>query len=278
MDAHSAKNRHSLTEDNLSLKIPETPAIPVYNNASTGPHPLQSGAELQASMEAGGCPPQLFEILVQHHAKLEQSAKIRQRALGEARKGNSLTAIALFSHLIAVNPDSATDYNNRGLVYFQNGQFDQAIADYNRAIELNPALDRVYNNRANYYAHHGQLADAILDYETAIDLNPHNVRAWINQGITFREMGEYERAVHCFEVALSFRVLEGHIYAERGRTHHLSGDWNCAIADYYQALQVLPHSCEVTNRRSCRLRQQTVDWLDELLTPLGVPGQAEPSL
>lgn len=277
MDAHSAKNRHSLTENSLFLKLPESPIIPVYGQASSQLEPIQTEDGPAASPEAS-CPAQLFEILAKHHAKLEESSKVRQRALEEARKGNSLTAIALFSHLIAVNPDSATDYNNRGLVYFQNSQFEQALADYNQAIELNPALDRVYNNRANYYAHHGQLAEAILDYETAIDLNPHNVRAWINQGITFREMGEYERAIHCFEVALNFRTLEGHIYAERGRTHHLTGDWNCAVADYYQALQILPRACETQNRRACRLRLQTIDWLDELLAPLGIPGQAEPSL
>ncbi|MGB3614235.1 MAG: tetratricopeptide repeat protein [Elainellaceae cyanobacterium] len=276
MDAHSARNRHSLTEDNLFLKLSEAPILPVFSNEPSTAD--LDEADIKAAVDASGCPAQLSDILVQHHIKLEQSSKIRQRALNEARKGNNLTAIALFSHLIAVNPDSATDYNNRGLVYFQSSQLDQAIADYNRAIELNPVLDRVYNNRANYYAHQGQLTEAILDYETAIDLNPHNVRAWINQGITFREMGHYKRAIHCFEVALNFRMLEGHIYAERGRTHHLTGDWNCAVTDYYQALQQLPLSCETINRRSCRLRLQTIAWLDELLTPLGVPGQAESSL
>ncbi|MGF1534983.1 MAG: tetratricopeptide repeat protein [Elainellaceae cyanobacterium] len=219
----------------------------------------------------------MSEILVQHEARLEQSSRTRQRALEEARKGNNITAIALFTHLIAVNPNSATDYNNRGLVYFQSSLMEQAIADYNKAIELNPLLDRVYNNRANYYAHRGQLTEAIHDYETAIDLNPHNVRAWINQGITFREMQHYDQALHCFEVALNFRTLEGHIYAERGRTRHLHGDWNCAVADYYQALQHLPLSCETLNRRSCRLRLQVISWLDELLTPLGIPGRSEAS-
>jgi len=276
MDAHSAKNRHSLTEENLFLKVSEAPVLPVFSNEPSAND--LGNADFDAASNGSGYPTQLSDILVQHHLKLEQSSKIRQRALEEARRGNNLTAIALFTHLITVNPDSATDHNNRGLVYFQSRQLAQAIADYDRAIELNPMLDRVYNNRANYYAHQGQLAEAILDYETAIDLNPHNVRAWINQGITFREMGHYKRAIHCFEVALSFRVLEGHIYAERGRTHHLTGDWNCAVADYYYALQQLPLSCETTNRRSCRLRLQTIAWLDELLMPLGVPGQAESSL
>ncbi len=272
MDAHSARNRHALTENTLFLTTPEALTLPVFPEDAQATS--SSSDAPKAAVDPEGCPAQLLEILIQHEAKLEQSSRIRQRALDEARKGNNITAIALFTHLIALNPSSATDYNNRGLVYFQSNQPEQAIADYNQAIELNPLLDRVYNNRANYYAHQGRLSEAILDYETAIDLNPHNVRAWINQGITFREMHQYERALHCFEVALSFRLLEGHIYAERGRTYHLDGDWNCAVADYYQALQQLPLSYETANRRSCRLRLQVVSWLDELLTPLGVPSHA----
>ncbi|MGF1512575.1 MAG: tetratricopeptide repeat protein [Elainellaceae cyanobacterium] len=273
MDAHSAKNRHSLAESILFLNTPEAPKLPVFPYDVEAAEP---GAALsETAFDVDDCSTQMSKILVEHEAKLEQSARIRQRALEEARKGNNITAIALFTHLIGITPNSATDYNNRGLVYFQSNLLDQAIADYNRAIELNPQLDRVYNNRANYYAHQGQLEEAILDYETAIDLNPHNARAWINQGITFREMGHYSRALHCFEVALNFRLLEGHIYAERGRTHHLSGDWNCAVSDYYTALQQLPLSCETINRRSGRLRLQVISWLDGLLTPLGIPSRAE---
>lgn len=198
----------------------------------------------------------------------EQNFRLRQQALSEAQRGNHAGAIALFSQLIAQNPDNANDYSNRGLVYFQNGQSEAAFADYNRAIDLNPRLDSAYNNRANYYAAQGQFLEAILDYDVALDLNPMNVRAWINQGITFRELEMYDRAIESFELALCLRKLEGHVYAERGRTHHLRGDWNCAVADYQRALAELP----VTNRSprdpSVRLYHQVEAWIEELLRPL----------
>ncbi|MEB3356414.1 MAG: tetratricopeptide repeat protein [Synechococcales bacterium] len=216
------------------------------------------------SIGQGGAPPS--QVPSQGR---ELQANLRQQALAEARHGNHADAIALFSKLLEQNPHSATDYNNRGLVYFQCRQLEQAIADYNRAIELNPNLDSVYNNRANYYAHQGQLLQAILDYDAAIDLNPQNVRAWINQGITFRDLQMHDRALECFDAALNFGRLEGHIYAERGRTYHLRGDWNCAIADYYRAMNSLPTVEDPGNARSMRLRQQVGGWLNELLSPLG---------
>ena len=195
---------------------------------------------------------------------------LRRTALAEAKAGNYDASIALFDQLLQQNPLSATDYNNRGLVYFRNKQHSEALDDFNMAIDLNPDLDSVYNNRANYYAHHGHLLEAILDYDRAIELNPFNVRAWINQGITFRDMEMYDRAIECFDSALNFSRLEEHVYVERGRTYHLRGDWNCAIADYQRAQVCFYSSTEPLSRRSLRLLAQVECWMDELLLPLGI--------
>lgn len=196
-----------------------------------------------------------------------QAQYLRQEALSQAQQGHFDVAVALFSELLERHPDSASDYSNRGLVYFQSGQLDAAIEDYNRAIELNPQLDSAYNNRANYYAAQGQFLEAILDYDVALDLNPANVRVWINQGITFRELEMYDRALESFELALCLGRLEGHIYAERGRTYHLRGDWNCAVGDYQRAIEKLPAVGERAHDPSLRLRHQVESWMGELLHP-----------
>lgn len=198
----------------------------------------------------------------------DQAILLRRHALSAAQRGDYDTAIALYSQVIEVNPESANDYNNRGLVYFHTGQPEKALADYNRALELSPQLDSVYNNRANYFAAQGQYIDAILDYDTAIDLNPNNIRAWINQGITFRDLEMYERAVENFELALCLNgTLDGHIYAERGRTYHLWGDWNCAVTDYQRAIAYLAPE-ETSTPQATRLRTQVEHWLADLLYPL----------
>lgn len=197
-------------------------------------------------------------------SQVDRDILLRQQALNAAQKGRCAEAIAIFTQLIKRNPNSATDYNNRGLVYFQSGQREAALEDYNYAIDLNPRLDSAYNNRANYYAAEGDFLEAILDYDTAIDLNPGNVRAWINQGITFRDLKMYERAIECFDLALCMGRLEGHIYAERGRTYHLWGDWNYAVADYERAIAHLPSGSSSANLAN-RLGLQVGAWLEELL-------------
>lgn len=204
---------------------------------------------------------------------------LRQRALYAAQNGDCAFALKGFNHLIQRNPHNAADYNNRGLVYFQSGQLALALSDYNYAIELDPNLANVYNNRANYYAALGSLTQAVEDYDQAIRIDPMNVRAWINQGITFREMDLYEQAVENFSYALDINqhsgdpstqvMLEGHIFAERGHAYHLSGDWNCAIAEYHRALAILENPDLFSEMGSSfHLRHQLEEWLRELTQPL----------
>ncbi|MBD3880233.1 tetratricopeptide repeat protein [Phormidium tenue FACHB-886] len=221
-------------------------------------------SDVAASAASSGKAPSSESCVPPTLSLAEQETLLRQQALAFAHQGDRSAALSLFNALLARNPQSAIDYSNRGLVYFQNGQADQALADYDKAIELNPRLDSAYNNRANYYAAQGQYLEAILDYDIALDLNPANVRAWINQGITFRELEMYDRALESFDLALCLNRLEGHIYAERGRTEHLRGDWNCAIADYKRALEKLPQFTESTADSAVRLRVQVEGWKNEL--------------
>jgi tetratricopeptide (TPR) repeat protein len=210
-------------------------------------------------------------------ALVDQDRLLRQRALFAAQQGDFLFAIKAFNQLIERNSDSAADYNNRGLVYFQCGQMASALADYNRAIRLSPELANVYNNRANYYAALGDLTSAIEDYEHALRLDPMNVRAWVNQGITFREMELFEQAIENFDQALNIngqtgdqmmqRLLSGHIFAERGRTNHLAGDWNCAIMEYHRAIEALNAPDTSFDCQPDYLRHQLGQWLKELTQP-----------
>jgi tetratricopeptide (TPR) repeat protein len=183
----------------------------------------------------------------------------------KASQGNYAVAIALLNRLIALRPESASDYNNRGLMYFRNNQITEALADLSQALTLDPKLDSAYNNRANCYAARGDLDKAVADYDLALDLNPGNLRAWINQGITFREMGLYELAIENFDIAsIIGNRLHERIYAERGRCYHLQGDWNCAVADYQQALELLATKPELTG-----YQHKVQTWLNSLFDPLG---------
>ena len=208
-------------------------------------------------------------------AQADRDHLLRQQSLFEAQRGNFTVAVAGLNILLDRYPESASDFNNRGLVHFQAGHWTEAIADYDRAIELDENLANAHNNRANYYAAKGDLFAAVADYQTAIEIDPSNVRAWINQGITFRELEMHIPALDNFEEALDLVAQEGdeaqyiflsaHVFAERGRTYHLFGDWNCALSDYYEAIAHLNHESQTI---ACPPLWWQIDtWLSELLQP-----------
>lgn len=203
----------------------------------------------------------------QPQLKIANSTKeqhLKNRIKAKAVQGEYVVAIALLDQLIALRPDNAAHYNNRGLMHFRNNQIIEALCDLSLALEINPRLDSAYNNRANCYAAQGDLEEAIADYDLALDLNPGNLRAWINQGITFRELGLYTLGLENFDIALIIGdTLQDRIYAERGRTYYLRGDWNCAVADYQKSLELLTRKSDIDSYHN-----KVQNWLEELLSPL----------
>lgn len=195
---------------------------------------------------------------------IKSEYQLRASVEEKAAQGHYAVAISILNQLIQIRPDSAIDYNNRGLMHFRNNQLVEAFDDLTRALTLDPKLDSAYNNRANCHAAQGNLDEAISDYDNALDLNPGNVRAWINQGVTFREMGMHELAIENFDIALVLgRSLQERIYGERGRAYHLRGDWNCAVADYQQATALL-----LIKEDADKYQEKVESWLSELLDPL----------
>ena len=200
-------------------------------------------------------------IATQLQKKALSDLQLRIGTQQQAKQGNYKQAISLLNQLIARCPDSAIDYNNRGLMYLKIGNYQRAMSDFNRAIAVNPRLDRAYNNRGNCYAQQGKLGKALENYEQALDINPCNQKVWINHGITLRELGNYELAIETLEIAKVIgKQYRGRIYAERGYTHYLRGDWNYAIADYRRALSSLPEGD--------RYQQKVIEWFAQVLQPI----------
>ncbi|WP_019506473.1 tetratricopeptide repeat protein [Pleurocapsa sp. PCC 7319] len=235
-----------------------------FNQPIVSPIQYQT-ATLSSSQES--TPASRSQCSLSNFNCLNFEQQLRCRVKEKASQGDYVLAITLLDQLIALCPDNAADYNNRGLMYFRNNQIVEALCDLTQALEINPNLDSAYNNRANCHAALGDLAEAIADYDLALDLNPTNLRAWINQGITFRELKMYELAIENFDIALiigNSGLLE-RIYLERGRAYHLRGDWNCAVADYQKAIKILAPLPKLAN-----YRLKAMTWLDELLCPLKI--------
>ena len=108
----------------------------------------------------------------------------------------SLTVVFLGCLAIpaTLSAQTAADYNNQGVDWYNKGEYDKAIADYNKALSLDPNHASTYLNRGCVWDDKGEYDKAIADYSEAIRLKPSDAIAYGNRGNTWNKKGEYDTA------------------------------------------------------------------------------------
>lgn len=115
-------------------------------------------------------------------------------------------AIEAYTKVIAIDPNYAYAYINRGIAYESKGQqYGSAFEDYNRAIAIDPNHAYAYYSRGNIFAYKGQFDKAIEDYNKAIQLNPSLAVAYTVRGRAYYNKGQYDIAIEDYNrvIALS---------------------------------------------------------------------------
>jgi tetratricopeptide (TPR) repeat protein len=106
-----------------------------------------------------------------------------------------------FNDQIRANPQSAVDWNHRGVSLKLRGDLENAIKDYSQAIRLNPNYAAAYNNRGTAYRGLNDFPNAIADYSDSIQINPRQVMPYFNRAIAYRNTKDYGRALADFAAA-----------------------------------------------------------------------------
>ena len=158
-------------------------------------------------------------------------------------------AIQDYDKAIALNPDDAIAYYNRGIAYGAKGDYARVIHDYDKAIALNPDLAEAYNNRGNAYRAKGDYGRAIQDYGKAIALNPDDAEAYYNRGNAYRAKGDYGRAIQDYGKAIALNPDYAEAYNNRGSAYGAKGDHGLAIQDFDKAIGLNPDYANAYNNR-----------------------------
>ncbi|MXY28433.1 tetratricopeptide repeat protein, partial [Candidatus Poribacteria bacterium] len=149
-------------------------------------------------------------------------------------------AIKCFTKAIELKPDYAIAYNNRGAVYRSKGEHDLAIEDCNKAIQLKSDYAEPYSNRGAAYRNKGNYERAIKDYDRAIKLKPSFVEAYYNRGLAYHEKGELYIAIKDYSKVIELNPKLFHSYYNRGNAYLQKRDFDRAIEDYSKAIELNP--------------------------------------
>src|SRR5438552_2816766 len=100
-----------------------------------------------------------------------EADRLVYEGIDELKAKHLEAAIEKFSEAIAKDPKELSGYNNRGLAYKDNNEFEKAIADFDQVLRLKPDWSAYYNRGIAYYEK-GDHDRAIADANKALQLKP----------------------------------------------------------------------------------------------------------
>lgn len=144
-----------------------------------------------------------------------KAAKVSQLFAQAFYEKDLSRAIELYTQMLALKPDYAEAYNNRGNVKFDLGDKDGALSDYNKAIELKPDYAMAYYNRGIVKRKLDNLSGALSDYDKAISLKPDYADAYNNRGWLKIGLGDLAGALSDCNKAIDLKPDDAEVYDSR---------------------------------------------------------------
>ncbi|HBR14922.1 MAG TPA: hypothetical protein DD723_05175 [Candidatus Omnitrophica bacterium] len=166
-------------------------------------------------------------------------------------------ALDCYDQVIAMKPDNAVWYNNRGVIQVKLKQPQRALADYNQSLRLDPKYVAAYINRANLYADGKAYDLALADFETALRYKDDFHITFLNRGTVHARMGNYDLAIADYTRAVAnydvvWKTHDGfwEAFRNRGDAYKMKGDYERALADYNRVIELQPQSAVSYYHRS----------------------------
>jgi len=165
-------------------------------------------------------------------------------------------ALAAYELAIAVKPDHAEAFLNRGVVLKVLGRFEDALASYNAAILLKRDFAAAYCNRGDLLSESGSWNDALASLDVAIAFAPDLAVAHSNRGNVLRHLGRHEDALASCDRALALDPESAAAHSNRGNVMRDKRQSGAALASYDRAVALFPEFAEAHSNRALVLKDR----------------------
>lgn len=163
------------------------------------------------------------------------------RGIIDFEQGDYEVALADMTRAIDNGYATAPAYNDRGSCQRMLGNYDAAIDDYTRAIEREGKA-MYYCNRASMHAKVGQNENAISDYTQAIVTDGQYYKAYNGRGVVKANQEKYEDAISDFTVCLDIEPGYTSALSNRGIAYYKIHEYTKSVDDLDAAIRAEPHN------------------------------------
>jgi tetratricopeptide (TPR) repeat protein len=153
-----------------------------------------------------------------------------------ADQGQPAEAIAYYTAAVALRPENAGIYYNRGLAQSRAGNPDAAIADFRQAINLASDYAEAHHGLAQVLYAQGQIDEAIPEYREARRLKPGYAATHNNLGICLAQKGQLDEAISAFRDAIRLKRDYAEAHNNLGAALRGQRRLDDAIAAFHDAI------------------------------------------
>ena len=112
------------------------------------------------------------------------------------------------------------------------GRYEQAIESYDQAIALQPDHATSWYNRGNSLDNLGRYEQAIESYDQAIALQPDDASAWYSRGTSLAELDRYEQAIESYDQAIALQPDYAMLGSTGGLQHFVENNIEQSSAQF----------------------------------------------
>lgn len=136
--------------------------------------------------------------------------------------------------------DKATEYYEKGMVFFDREEYLNAILAFTRALQTGGDIpsEEVYLYRAYAWFKRGEYEIAVSDINDALRQSPDNPSLYNARGRMRRESAQYGKAIRDFTLALEIDPHNPSHYYERSIAHSSESNWSAALEDIDKAIRL----------------------------------------
>ncbi|MBE9097329.1 tetratricopeptide repeat protein [Tychonema sp. LEGE 07203] len=149
-------------------------------------------------------------------------------------------AAVAYRKLIELEPDFCWSYDRLGKALVALENWEEATAAYRKAIELNPDDCWLYNSLGEVLEKQENWPESAVAFGRAVELEPDD--SWLHKklGDALRNQGELERAIAIYQKGINLDPKSCWCYEGLGLTFIAKQQWDLAITNLVQTLQIKP--------------------------------------
>ena len=159
--------------------------------------------------------------------------------------GDIEKAISFSITSIELDPEYVDAYNNLGVLYGIQDEYDKAETNYLKAIELDPEYVDAYINIADIYYSQRKYNLVESSYLKAIELDPRSERAFSKLASLYHDQGKYKQSESNYLKAIELEPKFALNYNFLGLMYFDQGRYDEAESNYLKAIELDPKDAYV---------------------------------